>query len=251
VRLSEPSKVLGVLVLGLFAIAIAVANTGPGTPELRSGGTLLAPGYFDTPTPSAPRSRALPAAKQKPVQPPAKRVAAEAQNRAVQQNDVGVILASVSPEIGPTSAPPVAPPIVSPEPAQPKPAVIEPVAPKPAPPKPVPPTPPKPVPEPEPKPEPEPEPPTVTPDEDPTVIVVVVVVHIHHHHGDDAGHDDGAGCDHGGDKKDDHGHDCDDWSDGSNHEGGESVSNGYDHRPGHDGAEHDDVDALIGTGTEE
>jgi len=210
VRPSKLSKVLGVVGAGLFAIAIAMTNTGPGTSKLLSGGTLLGPGAFDTPTTSVPRSLALPAATQKPARPPAPRVAAAAQNRAVRQNGVGVIPASMSPEIGPTSAPPVAPPIVSPEQAQPEPVVIERVAPEPASPKPVPPTPP------ETEPKPEPAPPTVTPPHEVVkviVVVVVVVVDIHHHHGDDAGH--GAGWEHGGDMKHDHGHDREDSSDGS------------------------------------
>ena len=38
------SKVLGVVVAGLFVIAIAIANAGTGTPKLLSGGTLLGPG---------------------------------------------------------------------------------------------------------------------------------------------------------------------------------------------------------------
>jgi hypothetical protein len=265
-RPSKLDKVLGVVGAGLFAIAIALANTGPGTPELPSGGRLLGPGYFDTPTTSAPRAHALPAAKQKPIKAPPPSLSAGAQKADVHQNSGGVVLASASTE-RPASAPTVAAPSVSPNPAAPPPAVAEPVAPKPAPPKPPPPTPPK-I---EPKPEPEPEPPTVTPREgDPKVIVVVVVLTFHDHHGDDVGHDDG--CDHSGDQNGEHSHDGYDSPEGSHHGNSESESDGNAHGPKHDRSEHDDstkaetehagdnapgqlgdgsVGSLIGAGTEE
>jgi hypothetical protein len=212
------SKVLGVVVAGLFVIAIAMANAGPGTPELLSGGTLLGPGDIGTPTTPAPRAHALPAAKQEPIKAPPPSVTAVApEGDDVEQNNGRVVLASASTE-GPASAPTVAAPGVSPDPAPPTPTASEPVAPQPAPPKPSPPK----I-QPEPQPEPRPEAPTVTPREgDPKVIVVVVVFSFRDHDGDDVGHEDEAGCDHSGDENGDLGHD------------------GFDHGPEHDGPEHDD-----------
>jgi len=113
----------------------------------------------------------------------------------------------------------------------------------------------------------------VTPREgDPKVIVVVIVLSFRDHHGDDVGHEDDAGCDHGDDQNGEHSHDGYDSPDDSHHGDSESESDGNGHGPKHDGPEHDDstkvetehsgdnapgqlgdgtVGSLIGAGTEE
>src|SRR5258708_14763246 len=85
------SKVLGVVSVGLFVLTIAVAHTGPATPKLLSGGSLLGPSDLGTPGLFPPRVHSLPAVEQKHVKAPVAILPARANKRDLHPSIGGAI----------------------------------------------------------------------------------------------------------------------------------------------------------------